>query len=95
MNVIPPVILDLHVTSPDHRPVHLWLPLFLLWPFALALGVLALVLTILVDAVLLVAGQRYHHYTFLLVRSFGALCQTRGMVLRFSDRKATVDMTVQ
>jgi len=53
------------------------------------------VLTILVDAVLLVAGQRYHHYTFLLVRSFGALCQTRGMVLRFSDRKATVDMTVQ
>jgi len=95
MSVIPPAVLDLRIAPPDRRPIHLWLPLFLLWPLALALGILALVLTILVDAVLLVAGQRYHHYTVLLVRSFGALCQTRGMVLRFNDDKTTVDMTVQ
>jgi hypothetical protein len=94
MNV-PPMILDLKVASPDRRPVRLWLPLFLLWPLVLALGVLALVLTIAADVVLLLLGQRYHHYTVLLVLSFGALCETRGMVIRFNDSKTAVDMTVQ
>ena len=94
MNV-PPMILDLKVASPERRPIHLWLPLFLLWPLALALGILALVLTIAADVVLLLLGRRYHHYTVLLVRSFAALGETRGMVIRFSDEKTAVDMTVQ
>jgi hypothetical protein len=94
MNV-PPAILDLRVAPPDRRPVHVWLPLFLLWPLALALGILALVLTVLVDFVLVVLGQRYHHYTLLLVRSFGALCATRGMVIRVNDGTTVLDMTIQ
>ena len=92
---IPPAILDLRVRPSDGRRVHLWLPLFLLWPFALALGILALVLTILVDFVLIVLGKRYHHYTILLARSFGALCETRGMVIRVNDGKTAIDMTIQ
>ena len=40
-------------------------------------------------------GRRYHHYTLLLVRSFAALCETRGMVIRVNDEKTAVDMTVQ
>ena len=95
MNV-PPVILDLRVAPPDRRPVHLWLPLFLLWPLALVLGVLALVLTILVDVVLLArrpALPPLHHPA--ASRSFGALCETRGMVIRVNDEKTAVDMTVQ
>ena len=94
MNV-PPLVLDLKVVRPERRPVHLWLPLFLLWPLALALGVLALALTIVADGVLLVLGRRYHHYTVLLVRSFATLGETRGMVIRFSNQKTAVDMTVQ
>ncbi len=94
MNV-PPMILDLTVASPDRRRVRLWLPLFLLWPFALALVVLALVLTIIADVVLLLVGQRYHHYTILVAKSFAALTETRGMVVRFNDGKTSVDMTVQ
>ncbi len=95
MNV-PPTILDLRIASPEReRPLHLWLPLFLLWPLALALGVLALVLTLLVDVVLFLLGQRYHHYTILLASSFAALTETRGMVIRFNDGKTAVDMTVQ
>ena len=94
MNV-PPLVLDLKVVRPDRRPVHLWLPLFLLWPFALVLGVLALVLTLVADGVLLVLGRRYHHYTVLLARSCAALGETRGMVIRFSNQKTAVDMTVQ
>ena len=91
----PPMILDLKVTSPERNPVHVWLPLFLLWPFFLALGALALVFTVFADLVLLLLGQRYHHYTILLARAFAALGETRGMVIRVKDDKATVDMTVQ
>lgn len=91
----PPAILDLRIAPADRRPVHLWLPLFLLWPVALVLVVLSLVFTILTDVVLLVLGQRYHHYTVLLLRSCGVLFETRGMVIRIKDKNAAVDMTVQ
>lgn len=94
MNV-PPLVLDLRVVRPERRPVHLWLPLFLLWPLVLVLGVLALLLTMVADGVLFVLGRRYHHYTILLVRSFATLGETRGMVIRFSNEKTAVDMTVQ
>jgi len=92
---LPPMILDLTVASSDRRPVRLWLPLFLLWPLALVLGVVALLFTIVADAVLFVLGRRYHHYTVLLARSFAVLGETRGMVVRFSNGKTAVDMTVQ
>ena len=91
---LPPMILDLRVASSQRRPVHLWLPLFLLWPLALVLGVLALLLTIVADGALFVLGRRFHHYTVLLVRSFEALGETRGTVIRFSNKKTAVDMTV-
>ena len=94
MNV-PPAILDLRVAPPDRRPVHVWLPLFLLWPIVLVLAVLALVVTICVDFVLILLGQRYHQFTMLLARSLGALCETRGMVIRVNDKETAVDMTVQ
>jgi hypothetical protein len=91
-----PMILDLKIVATEReRPIHLWLPLFLLWPLVLALGVIALVLTILADIVLLLVGRPYHHYTFLLLRSLAALTETRGMVIRVKDDKAAVDMTVQ
>jgi hypothetical protein len=92
---LPPMILDLRVAAPDRSPVHLWLPLFLLWPLVLALGIVALVLTVIADTVLILLGRRYHHYSVLLVRSFMVLNETRGMVIRFNDRKTAVDLTVQ
>jgi hypothetical protein len=92
---IPPAILDLRIAPPDKRPIHLWLPLFLFWPLLLVLGILSLVFTILADVLLLLLGQRYHHYTVLLVRLFGLLGDTRGMVIRINDGTTAVDMTVQ
>jgi len=91
----PPSVVDLRVEPSDGRPHHLWLPVFLLWPLALALGVLVLVLTVLVDVALLIAGQRYHHYTILVAKSFAALTETRGMVVRIHADKTAVDMTVK
>jgi hypothetical protein len=91
---MPPAILDLRIAKPDGRPVHLWLPLFLMWPLLLVLGVLALVLTALADVILYALGKRYHHYTFLVARSFAALGATRGMVIRINDGETAVAMTV-
>jgi hypothetical protein len=92
----PPSILDLRIDSPEReRPLHLWLPLFLLWPLALALIVVSLALTILVDLVLFLIGQSYHDYTILLLHSLEALCETRGMYVSVNDGKATVSVTVQ
>jgi hypothetical protein len=91
---MPPAILDLKIDPAEGRPHHLWLPLFLLWPLVLLFWVVSLLMTIIADVVLLLLGRRYHHYTILVARSFAALAETRGMVVRFSDSKTTVDMTV-
>jgi hypothetical protein len=91
---IPPAILDLKIAPVDGRRIHLWLPIFLLWPILLALLVLSLVFTIIADFVLIVLGQRYHRYTFLLLGSLAALCETRGMVVRIHAKDAAVDVTV-
>jgi len=92
---LPPAILDLTITPSDRKRIHLWLPLFLLWPLALVIAVFLLAVTILVDVGQLILGRRYHHYTLLVARSFGVLAETRGMVLRFNDGNANVDMTFQ
>jgi hypothetical protein len=91
---IPPLVLHLRVVSPRRRPVRLWLPVFLLWPFALVLVLVALLVAILSDALLLALGRRYHRYTVLLVRSLAVLCETRGTVIRFNNATTAVDMTV-
>jgi hypothetical protein len=91
---VPPLLLDLTVVSPRRRPLHLWLPLVLLWPLALVLGALALLIAAVTDGVLLALGRRYHHYTVLLVRSFAVLCETRGTVIRFNSETTAVDVTV-
>lgn len=92
--IAPPSVLDLRIEARGERSHHIWLPLFLLWPLGLALGVLALVLTIVADVVLLLLGRRYHYYTFLVAGAFAAFAQTRGMVIRINDGKTTVDLTV-
>jgi hypothetical protein len=93
---IPPAIVDLKVDSPTrNRPLHVWLPVFLLWPLFLAIGALALVFTAIADVALLLAGRRYHHYTILVARSLALVCETRGTTLRFSDGRTAVDLTVQ
>jgi hypothetical protein len=92
---VPPLVLHLRVTSPRRRPVRLWLPLFLLWPLALVLGALALLVAAVADGVLFALGRRYHHYTALLLRSFEVLGETRGTAIRVDSEKATVDLTVR
>jgi hypothetical protein len=92
---MPPAILVLAIDPAEKKPVHLWLPVFILWPLLLVLAVLSLVFTALADVVLLLMGQRYHRYTMLAFRVFGTLCETRGLQFRVKDKDATVFVTVR
>lgn len=89
-----PMVLDLHVAKPDRRIVRLWLPLFLIWPLVVLLLALPLLVLALVDAVLFLVGQRYHHYTLLVLGALWLLADTRGMVMHFTDGDTAVDVTV-
>jgi hypothetical protein len=91
---VPPAILHLVVARPGGRSVRLWLPLFLLWPLALALGVVALLITIIVDVALFLLGRRYYRYTILLARMFALFGETRGMDIRINSEQETFNLTV-
>jgi len=80
--MMPPLTMWLHIESPGHRNVRLWLPLFLLWLLLLPLMLLVLVITAVIDLALIIVGERYHHYTLLLLGCLGLLADTRGMVVR-------------
>jgi hypothetical protein len=92
---LPPAILDLHIAPVNRKPVHVWLPLFLLWPLLLVLAVLALVMTILADVVLAVLGDSYHRYTILLIGLLGLMWQTQGTAFRVNDGQTSVSLTIQ
>ena len=92
---LPPLLLDLRVESPGRRRIRLWLPVVLLWPLALALAAVALLLALAVDAVLFAAGRRYHHYSALLARSFAVVGDTRGLVIHIDNANAAVHVTVR
>jgi len=90
---LPPAMLHLEVVRPSRRPVRLWLPLFLLWPVALVLGVLALAVAVVADVVLCLL-RRSHHSTILLIHLFALIAATRGLVIRIDNPKETVNLTV-
>ena len=94
MNVWPYVI-DVRVLENDASRFRMWLPLFMFWPLLFVLVVLGLVATIVVDALLLVAGRRYHHYTALLLGMFGILADLRGLKVYLTDDDKTVDIAVR
>jgi len=90
--MFPPMLLYVRVTAPDRNRSGVWLPLFLVWLILLPIVVLILLLTTLVDLVLFLAGQRYHHYTLLLLRCFGVLGATRGTVIHIHSNENDVDI---
>ncbi len=92
--ILPPLSMWLRVESPEHRPVRLWLPLFLLWLLLLPIVVFVLTLTIVADLALFLVGERYHRYTLLLLGCFQLLAETRGMVVRFRGDRSVVDLTI-
>lgn len=89
-----PMLMRLKVDSPDHRRVRLWLPLFLLWPLLALLLAVPVIVAVVADVCLWLAGQEYHHYSVLLVRAVALLGETRGLVVRMNDGETAIDLTV-
>ena len=92
---VPPMVISVRVRERDKRGFRIWIPMFLLWPFLFVLGVLALVVTIVVDAILFATGQRYHHYSKLIVWFFETSCDMRGLKVYVDGVDATVAVTVR
>ncbi|PKQ38184.1 MAG: hypothetical protein CVT59_02860 [Actinobacteria bacterium HGW-Actinobacteria-1] len=90
--MFPPMLLYLRIAAPDRSRGGIWLPLLLVWLLLLPLVVLVLVLALVADIVLFVLGQKYHYYTLLLLRAFGLLGATRGMIVHITSDKTNVDM---
>ena len=73
----PPSVVDVHVAEPDGRRLHLWLPVFVLWPLLLLIGALVLVAAAVADAVLFAMG-RPHRLTAFVLGCFEAVGEMRG-----------------
>jgi hypothetical protein len=88
----PPMLLYLRIGAPD-RPGHgVWLPLFLVWLILLPLLVFILAVTLMVDVVLLLTGDRYHHYTLLFLRCLGLIGDLKGTVMHIHSKDTNVDI---
>lgn len=90
--MFPPMFLYLHTAKPEHSRTGVWLPLFLIWLLLLPLMVLVLLVALVTDIVLFLVGQKYHHYSLLLLRGFGLLGATRGMNVHIHSEETNVDI---
>ncbi len=91
---LPPTLVRVRVLKAGHRRVRLWLPVVLLWPVVVALALLALVFTLLADALLLASRQPFHHATGILLWSLNAVTQTRGMNVCVANGRSLVQVAV-
>jgi hypothetical protein len=94
MNILPPLVIDVHVREAGARRFRIWFPFFLLWPLLAVIVGFALVVTLLVDLGLFVAGSRYHHYTQLLIGSLQLLADVRGTQARIDSRTTFVNVDI-
>jgi len=86
--MFPPSIMHIRIAGTSCRGFNLWLPLILLWPFALVLG-LALAPLVLIAA--LCTWPRYGRMLLLGgPRLFGMLCALRGLRVYVEDGKDRV-----
>lgn len=93
--MVPPAFLTVKVVGQRRKRVRLWLPLFILWPLLLVLLVLALLITVLVDAALMATGRR-SGYTRFAVGCLNVLGATRGVEVSVVDSgNQTVAVTVR
>jgi hypothetical protein len=79
MKLLPPWLIDVRVKEPGKRGFRIWVPFVIFWPLLLVLGLVALVVTVIVDAVLFIVGARYHHFTKLLLGLFLTFNECRGL----------------
>ena len=92
--ILPPLVIDVRVRETGARSFRIWFPFFLLWPLLLVIVGFALVVALIVDFALLIAGARYHHYTLLLVNALGLLAEVRGTHAHVRSAGSLVDVDI-
>ena len=92
--ILPPFVIDVRVRERGERNFRLWLPLFLLWPVLFVLYGLGLVVTIVLDLALWLAGARYHRFTALLANSLRLLAAVRGTRVRVDSDTTFVRINI-
>jgi uncharacterized membrane protein (DUF441 family) len=91
---VPPYAVSLRVVEAGRTKVRFWLPMFLVWPLLLALGLLPLVAALVADGVRLVSGRRRQYVAF-LVGCLGAVAEARGVEVFVEDKDRAVALTVR
>jgi len=92
--ILPPLVINVRVYEADKTDFHLWLPLFLLWPLLLVILALVLVVTLLVDFVSFISGNRYRHFTLLVLNSLLLLAAVRGTHAHVNKPNTLVDVDI-
>jgi hypothetical protein len=92
--ILPPLVIDVRVRESGHRSFRIWFPLFILWPLLLVIVLLALVITVLVDVAMWLAGARPYNLTQLLFGSMHLLADTRGTVAYVNGPTTLVDVKI-
>jgi hypothetical protein len=90
----PPAVVDVRVAEEGGRRLHLWLPVFVLWPLLLVVAGLAVLVAAVVDAVLF-ALARPHRFTTFVRGCFVAVGEMRGAQVSVDSRNRTVGVTVR
>ena len=92
----PPSILHIRVPRSGRRDLNLWLPVFLIWPFALLLGVLAIPLVVVTCVVCMCVGKARLCRTILTAgpRFFALFCSLRGLSVRVGEPDGEVNIAL-
>ena len=93
--IMPPAVTRIRVERSHGKDLRLWVPVILLWPLLFAVGLLALAVAALADAVLLLGGRSYHHYTRLIAGCLEILAETRGTIVRVDGPGTNVHIEVR
>ncbi|HEY3318151.1 MAG TPA: hypothetical protein VGK50_06995 [Coriobacteriia bacterium] len=92
--ILPPLVIDVHVRERGSRSFRIWFPFVVLWPLLFILVGFALVVSLVVDLALLLAGSRYRHYTRLLLGAMHVLADLRGTQVRVDSATTFVNLDI-
>jgi hypothetical protein len=90
----PPAVVNLRVVEEGGRRLHLWLPVFVLWPLLLVVGALAVLVAAVADAVLSMLA-RPHRLTAFVLGCFAAVGEMSGTEVSVDSPRHTVEVTVR
>lgn len=90
MKVLPPWLIDVRVREAGSRGFRIWVPLVVLWPLMLVLGLIALFVSVIVDAVRVLAFRRNHHCTALLLGCYFTANEARGTLVDVRGKDGSI-----